>query len=307
MQSGEQPLGRRVASTLGRVGVWSFAFDRNPAAVEQEAVAEIEELGFPVLWIPEGLGSKDALTHASLLLAAGRRIVVATGIASIWARDPVAMANGARALADAFPGRFVLGIGVSHRTSVDRRGAFTYERPLTRMRGYLEAMESARYPVRDGVEPPPRVLAALGPRMLRLSAERAAGAHPYFVPVEHTASARETLGPDPVLAPEQAVVLETDAERARSIAREYMGYYLKLENYSRNLIRLGWREDEIAEGGTDRLVDAIVAWGDVEALRNRVREHLDAGADHVSVQPLTEDPRVIPLAQLRELAPALLE
>jgi probable F420-dependent oxidoreductase len=217
------------------------------------------------------------------------------------------MANGARALADAYPGRFVLGLGVSHRTSVDRRGAFTYERPFTRMEGYLEAMEAARYPVRDGVEPPPRVLAALGPRMLRLSAQRAAGAHPYFVPVEHTAVARETLGPDPLLAPEQAVVLETDAERARSIAREYMGYYLKLENYARNLIRLGWKEDDISGGGSDRLVDAIVAWGDADAIRKRVGDHLDAGADHVSVQPLTEDPVSIPVPQLRELAPALLE
>jgi probable F420-dependent oxidoreductase len=306
MEPSGQHAGRAVASTLGRVGVWSFAFDRNPVAVEQEAVAEIEELGFPALWIPEGLGSKDALAHASLLLAGGRRIVVATGIASIWARDPVAMANGARALADAYPDRFVLGIGVSHRTTVDRRGAFTYERPLTRMRRYLEAMESARYPVRDGPELPPRVLAALGPRMLRLSAERTAGAHPYFVPVEHTASARATLGPDPVLAPEQAVVLETDADRARGIAREYMGYYLKLENYARNLMRLGWAEEDIT-GASDRLVDAVVAWGDVDAIRRRVREHFNAGADHVSVQPLTEDPRVIPVAHLRELAPALLE
>jgi probable F420-dependent oxidoreductase len=306
MQSGEQHPGRRVASTLGRVGVWSFAFDRNPVAVEQEAVAELEELGFPALWIPEGLGSKDALTHASMLLAGGRRIVVATGIASIWARDPVAMANGARTLADAYPGRFVLGIGVSHRTSVDRRGAFTYRRPLTRMRSYLDSMDAARYPVRDGAEPPPRVLAALGPGMLRLSAERAAGAHPYFVPVEHTALSRETLGSDPLLAPEQAVVLETDADRARSIAREYMGHYLKLENYARNLMRLGWAEEDIT-GASDALVDAIVGWGDVDAIRRRVREHLDAGADHVSVQPLTEEARIIPLAQLRELAPALLE
>ena len=294
-----------MASTLGRVGVWSFAFDRNPVAAEQEAVAEIEELGFPALWIPEGLGSKDALTHASLLLAGGRRMVVATGIASIWARDPVAMANGARALADAYPGRFVLGVGVSHRTTVDRRGAFTYRRPLSRMREYLESMDSARYPVRDGVEPPPRVLAALGPGMLRLSAERAAGAHPYFVPVEHTAAAREALGPGPLLAPEQAVVLETDSVRARSIAREYMGHYLKLENYARNLMRLGWAEDDIT-GASDALVDAVVAWGDVDAIRSRVHQHLDAGADHVSVQPLTEDPGTIPLKQLRELAPALL-
>jgi probable F420-dependent oxidoreductase len=306
MQPNDEHSGRHVAAAIGRIGVWSFAFDRNPVRAEQEAVAEIEELGFPVLWIPEGMGSKDALTHASLLLAGGRRIVVATGIASIWARDPVAMANGARALAEAYPERFVLGLGVSHRTSVDRRGAFTYRRPYARMRKYLDAMDAVRYPVRDGVESPPRVLAALGPRMLRLSAERAAGAHPYFVPVEHTAEARETLGPGPLLAPEQVVVLETDPETARRIGREYMGYYLKLENYARNLMRLGWTEEEIS-GASDRLVDAIVAWGDVDAILKRVNEHLDAGADHVSVQPLTEDPRVIPLPHLRELAPALLE
>jgi probable F420-dependent oxidoreductase len=291
---------------IGRVGVWSFAFDRNPVPVEQEAVAEIEELGYPAVWIPEGLGSKDALTHASLLLAGGRRIIVATGIASIWARDPVAMANGARAIAEAYPERFLLGIGVSHRTTVDRRGAFAYGRPYSRMRDFLEAMDSARYPVRDGPEAPPRVLAALGTRMLRLAAERSAGAHPYFVPVEHTSAARETLGPGPLLAPEQAVVLETDPSKARSIARGYMGHYLKLENYARNLTGLGWAEEDISEGGSDRLVDAIVGWGDVDAILKRVNEHLDAGADHVSVQPVTEDPRMIPLPQLRELAPALL-
>jgi probable F420-dependent oxidoreductase len=303
--SGEHP-GRRVAAALGRVGVWSFAFDRNPVSIEQEAVAEIEELGFPALWIPEGLWSKDALTHASLLLAGGRRIIVATGIASIWARDPVAMVNGALALADAYPRRFVLGMGVSHRTSVDRRGAYTYRRPYSRMRDFLEAMDGARYPAREAPEAPPRVLAALGPRMLSLAAERAAGAHPYFVPVEHTVSARETLGPGPLLTPEQAVVLETDPGKARDIARVYMGHYLKLENYAANLMRLGWTEEDIS-GPTDHLVDAIVGWGDVDAIRTRVHQHLEAGADHVSVQPLTKDPAVIPLPELRELAPALLE
>lgn len=307
MQPGGQHPGREVAEGIGRAGVWSFTFDRNPVTVGQDAVAEIEDLGFRAVWIPEGLGSRDALAHASLLLAGGRRIVVATGIASIWARDPVAMANGARALAEAYPGRFLLGLGVSHRTSVDRRGAFTYRRPYARMREYLEAMDSARYPIREGVEEPPRVLAALGPKMLRLAAERATGAHPYFVPVEHTAAARETLGPGPLLAPEQAVVLEADVGKARDIARDYMAHYLKLENYTGNLMRLGWSEDDIGGGGSDKLVDAIVAWGDAEAIRARVQEHLEAGADHVSVQPLAEDPKEIPLAQLRELAPGLLE
>ncbi|MGH2723456.1 MAG: LLM class F420-dependent oxidoreductase [Actinomycetota bacterium] len=296
--------GRGVAERIGPVGVWTFALDRHPVGRAREAVAEIEELGYPVVWIPEGLGSKEVLSHAALLLGATGRLVLATGIASIWARDPVAMANGARTLEDAFPGRFVLGMGVSHRTSVDRRGAATYGRPFTRMSQYLDAMDAARYPVPDG-PPPPRVLAALGPRMLRLAAERTAGAHPYFVPVEHTAAARETLGAEPLLAPEQAVVLETVPERARAIARAYMGHYLKLENYANNLLRLGWSEEDIRQA-TDSLVDAIVAWGDVEAIRARVREHLDAGADHVSVQVLEEDPAALPVDGLRELAPALL-
>ena len=295
-----------VRSAIGRIGVWSFALERHPIAREREGVAEIESLGFPTLWIPEGLGSKDALTHAALILPGGHTIVVATGIASIWARDPVAMANGARALADAFPGRFVLGIGVSHRTSVDRRGAFHYENPYSRMSGYLDAMDAARYPVRDAPAAPPVLLAALGPKMLRLAAQRATGAHPYFVPVEHTVRARESLGDSPILAPEQAVVLERDPEKARAIARNYMQHYTKLENYANNLMRLGFSPEDLAEGGTDRLVDAIVAWGDVEAIRTRVMDHLDAGADHVCIQVLTEDALDIGVDQLRELAPALL-
>lgn len=295
-----------VRSAIGRVGVWSLSLERHLIAREREAVAEIERLGYRALWIPEGFGSKDALSHAALLLPAGSRIVVATGIASIWARDPVAMANGARTLADVFPSRFVLGVGVSHRTSVDRRGAFRYEHPYDRMAQYLDAIDQARYPVRDAPAVPPVVLAALGPKMLRLAADRAAGAHPYFVPVEHTARARETLGQSPILAPEQAVVLERDPDRARTIARSYMQHYLKLENYANNLMRLGFSEGDLGEGGSDRLVDAIVAWGDVEAIHKRVTQHLDAGADHVSVQVITDDPVDIALSQLEELAPALL-
>jgi probable F420-dependent oxidoreductase len=301
-----ESLRAQARKAIGRVGVWSFSLERHPIAQEQEIVAQIEALGYPALWIPEGLGSKDALSHAALLLPAGKDIVVATGIASIWARDPVAMANGARMLAEAFPNRFLLGIGVSHRTSVERRGASKYASPYTRMSRYLEAMDAARYPVRDTTAPPPVVLAALGPKMLGLAAERTAGAHPYFVPVEHTVRARKTLGDKPILAPEQAVVLERDPEKARTIARGHMQHYLKLENYANNLLRLGFSEEDLAEGGSDRLVDAIVGWGDVEAIHKRVVEHLDAGADHVSVQVLTEDPVQVPLGVLRELAPALL-
>jgi probable F420-dependent oxidoreductase len=299
-----QSPGRSLAARLGRVGVWSFALETLPAVREREAAREIEALGYPALWIPESIGSKEAMSHASLLLQATSNIVVATGIASIWARDPVAMASGARTLEDAFPGRFVLGMGVSHRPSVKRRGS-PYERPYARMVRYLDAMERARFAV-EGAAWPPLALAALGPRMLRLAAERAAGAHPYFVPVEHTKQARDTMGPDPVLAVEQAAVLETDPQRARHIAREFMKDYLELENYANNLLRLGWTEDELSGGGTDKLVDALVVWGDVEAIRRRVREHLDAGADHVCIQVLADDPGDPALRQLRELAPALL-
>jgi probable F420-dependent oxidoreductase len=298
--------GRELAARLGPVGLWTFALERSGIAEERRALDEIHVLGFPVAWIPEGRGSKEILSHAALLLAGTEGIAVATGIASIWARDPVAMATGARTLAEAFPERFVLGIGVSHRTSVDRRGAVRYDRPYERMVDYLDAMEAAPYSVNPPPPLPPVVLAALGPRMLRLAAERTAGAHPYFVPVEHTAAARETLGPEPFLGPEQAVVLDTDAEKARAVAREYMSHYLKLENYSRNLVRFGWSEDDLAGGASDDLVDAIVRWGDADAIRERVRSHLDAGADHVSVQVLAADPAEIPMAQLRELAPALL-
>jgi probable F420-dependent oxidoreductase len=298
--------GRELAARLGPVGVWTFALERRSVAEELEALEELRDLGFPVAWIPEGRGSKEILSHAALLLAGTEGIAVATGIASIWARDPVAMATGARTLAEAFPGRFVLGIGVSHRTSVDRRGAVRYERPYGRMVEYLDAMETAAYPVAPPPPLPPVVLAALGPRMLGLAAERTSGAHPYFVPVEHTAAARETLGPEPFLGPEQAVVLDTDAASARAVAREYMSHYLKLENYSRNLIRLGWKEEDLAGGASDELVDAIVCWGDADAIRARVRSHLEAGADHVSVQVLAGDPAEMPMGQLRELAPALL-
>jgi probable F420-dependent oxidoreductase len=296
--------GRRVAARLGPVGVWSFALETLPAVKEREVAQEIEAMGWPAVWIPESIGSKEAMSHAALLLGATADLVVATGIASIWARDAMAMANGGRTLEDAFPGRVVLGIGVSHRPSVKRRGS-RYERPYTRMVEYLDAMESARYSVR-GAASPPVVLAALGTRMLRLAAERTAGAHPYFVPMEHTKLARERLGPDPVLAVEQAVVLETDHEKARHIARDYMSGYLELENYARNLVRLGWREEELSGGGSDALVDAVIAWGKVDDIERRVRDHLDAGADHVCVQVLRGDDTDSALRQLRELAPAML-
>jgi probable F420-dependent oxidoreductase len=286
---------------MGRVGFWSFQLDPLSAAREREVVAEVEELGFGAIWIPEGYGSKEAFSHAGVILSATARVVVATGIASMWARDPMAMSNGARALADAYPGRFLLGIGVSHEVRATARG-HVYDKPYSRMVAYLDAMDAAPAPA--STPPAPRILAALGPKMLRLSAQRALGAHPYFVPVEHTAFARETLGQGPLLAPEQLVVLSEDPDEARAIGREHMSHYLSLPNYANNLRRLGWSEDEI-ESPSDRSVDALVAWGGAEEIRRRVREHLDAGADHVSIQILGKDAAEFPSMQLRELAPAL--
>jgi probable F420-dependent oxidoreductase len=250
--------------------------------------------------------SKEAFAQSALLLGATERAVVGTGIANIWARDPVAMANGWRALSDAHPGRFLLGIGVSHRYAVDRRG-HRYERPYSRMREYLDAMDAAPTSAPQPAGPLWRVLAALGPRMLELAAERAEGAHPYFVPVEHTAFARARLGPDPVLAVEQTAVLQTDPSRARGIARTFADGYLASPNYARNLKRMGWGDHDIAGGGSDRLIDAVVAWGDVDRIVARVREHLEAGADHVCLQVVAEAEDDVCLGQLEELAPALSE
>lgn len=271
----------------------------------QELVGELEELGYAAVWVPEAVG-REALTHAALLLSGSRRMVVATGIASIWWREPMAMNAAQRTLAEAFPGRFLLGMGVSHGPSVEGMLGRTYETPYARMVSYLDAMDSALYLAVGPSEPPPRVLAALGPRMLRLAAERAAGAHPYFVPVEHTVLAREIMGTGPLLAVEQAVVLETDAAAARAVARTHMAMYLGLPNYRNNLLRLGFGEDDLAGGGSDRLVDAIVAWGDLDAVSARVRAHREAGADHVCVQVLPPDQFTVPIEEWRRLAPALL-
>lgn len=295
--------GRALARRIGRVGVWAN-LDRHPARRLRELVREVETLGYGALWYPETIAGREALSLATLLLDSSERLVVATGIASIWARDAMAAANGSRAIAEAFPDRFLLGLGVSHRPSAEVRG-HDYAQPLERMRSYLDGMDAATY-----VGPPaevPRVLAALGPRMLRLAAERAAGAHPYFVPVEHTARARAELGPGPLLAVEQAVVLETDAARAREIARAHTRRYLSLENYRNSLRRLGWDAADLeSDGGSDRLVDAIVARGGAADTKRRVDEHLARGADHVCVQLLTGDPAASPAPGLRALAQVLL-
>ncbi len=295
-----------LRESLGRIGVWSFALEALTATEEREAVVEMESLGYRAIWIPESVESREVFSHAAWILSSTGRAVVASGIANIWARDPTAMANGWRMLSDAYPGRFVLGIGVSHAGSVARRGG-TYERPYTAMRDYLDAMDRAPSAAPEPDVTPRLVLAALGPRMLELAAERAHGVHPYFVPVEHTAFARQRLGPGPVLAVEQTVVLESDPSEARRVARGFALDYLQTENYARNLRRVGWTDADVAGQGSDALIDAVVAWGDVDRVAVRVRQQLDAGADHVCVQVVAEDELDPCLPQLRELAPALLE
>jgi probable F420-dependent oxidoreductase len=287
---------------LGRVGIWHF-LDAAPAAIAQEAAREIESLGFRALWIPEGLG-REVFTHAGLLLAATERLIVATGIANVWARDAMAMANAQRTLAEAYPGRFLLGMGVSHAPLVAGLRGHDYQRPLSFLRRYLDAMDAAPFTAAAPPEPPPRVLASLHPKSLELARERAWGSHPYFVPPEHTARARGILGPGKLLAPEQMVCLETDATTARAIARQAMQVYLGLPNYVKNLAALGFGPDDVANGGSDRLVDAIVAWGPMEAIVARVQAHHDAGADHVCVQVLSAHASELPRQAWRELATA---
>jgi probable F420-dependent oxidoreductase len=292
---------RELAEQLGKVGLWTSHLHSQEASQAQETVAWLEEIGIPAIWIGEAT-SKPALVHATLLLGYGRRIMVATGIASVWAQDPVTAANAARTLEDAYPGRFVLGLGVSHPFLTEPKGR-SYQKPLEHLRWYLDTMDQASW-FGPEVERPPTVLAALGPKMLQLARDRTAGAHPYFVTVEHTARAREILGPEPVLAPEQAAVFEASPGPARELARGYTKRYLELKNYASNLRRLGWDDEDLAGSGSDRLVDALVSWGGTDAVIKRVREHLDAGADHVAVRILTGDPKRFPREEIAELAEA---
>jgi probable F420-dependent oxidoreductase len=291
--------------TWGLVGVWLSRLARVPAAEARAAVRRIEDLGYGSLWIGETSVSKEVLTHAGLLLAASERIVVGTGIASIWARDAVAAHAAAVTLGEAYPGRFVLGLGVSHRDLVGDRG-HDYARPLAAMRRYLDDLDSSRCDAPVGDVPVPVVLAALGPKMLALAAERTAGAHTYFMPVEHTRGARKALGPDALLVPEQAVVVTDSADEARALAREHMAFYLRQPNYTKSLRPLGVTDEDLAGGGSDRLVDLLVAWGPAEVVARRVQDQLDAGADHVVLQPLGATTEAA-VDQLQLLAPALTE
>jgi probable F420-dependent oxidoreductase len=289
---------------VGPVGIWTAQLDLQPAARTREAAAELDELGFGALWIPEAVG-REPISHAAVLLDATERIVVATGVAVIFNRAPSAAAAAQRLLADDSGGRFLLGLGVSHAAMIEGMLGQVWDKPLARMRDYLDAMDDAFTVSPAPTDDPPRVLSALGQRMLELAATRAWGALTYFVPVEHTVEARGLLGDGPMLLVEQAVVLEADADVARAIGRKHMSIYLTLPNYVNNLRRLGWGDEDLAGGGSDKLVDAVVAWGEVDAVCARVAAHHDAGADHVCIQVLGPDATALPLEQWRALAAAL--
>ncbi|MET9002819.1 TIGR03620 family F420-dependent LLM class oxidoreductase [Amycolatopsis sp. NPDC004169] len=281
---------------LGRYGIWTFDFEDQPAALIRDSVQELEELGWPAIWIPESEG-REALTHAGFLLAATRRITVVNGIAQIWSREAQWTRGGALLLADAYPDRHLLGLGFG----AGKPGA----KPLRAMNDYLDALDTdtkvnpaPRSPVR-------RLLAAYGPKMLELARDRLAGAHTYHVTPEHTAQARAILGAEPFLGVEHAVLFETDATKAREIARKHLHPYLTTPYNIAKFRRLGYTDEDI-DGGSDRLVDDLVFWGDLETITAKLRAHLDAGADHVGVQVIGVEPGTSAMPHWRRLTEALL-
>ncbi len=284
----------------GTTGLWTMTLDAQPVEDLRAIVAELDGLGFSALWLPEAWG-REALVNASLALAASTRMTIATGIASIWARDAVAAVNGARTLSAASAERFVLGLGVSHRPLVERLRGHHYESPLAAMRAYLEAMDAAPMHAADANERTPRVIAALGPKMLALAASHADGAQTYLVTPEHTASARAHLG-RAFLAVEQAVVLGASREDFLQRAHAHLDFYTGLENYRNNWKRLGFADEDFVRGGSERLCDAMVVHGDRDEVRARVAEHLALGADHVCLQVLGPDVSQPPLEDWRALA-----
>jgi len=268
-------------------------------------VAEIEELGYAALWFGEALG-REAFTNASMFLSATSRLVVATGIANIFVRDAWATNAAAKTLAEAFPDRFVLGLGVSHRPLVEMCG-HDYRSPLSTMRAYLKDMHEARFDAAQPEYDPPWLLAALGPKMLELSRDLADGAHPYLVTPQHTAEAHEILGDGPLLAVEQAVAPTTDHKEALRLARSHLRRYMQLPNYRNSWLRQGFQEEDLSGDGSERLAKGLVVWGSESDIQERVSEHLSAGADQVCVQVVAEGPIDGLKEQWRALAPALLE
>jgi probable F420-dependent oxidoreductase len=286
------------------VGIWLYGGSTTPIAVLREQLARIDRIGYRSVWFGETVGMRDVFARSGVFLAATEKLTIGTGIANVWARHPATMQAGGRTLAEAYPGRFTLGIGIGHAFQAERVGE-SFAKPLTHLRNYLSEMD-AEASANPPDQPFPRVLAAIGPKMLELSRDRADGAHPFFAPLEHTAFAREILGRDKLLIPHQGVLLESDPERARAISRESVRMIL---TQGAPAYRAAW--ERFGYGGdmadiTDRIVDAAIAWGDEEAVFKRVRAQFDAGADQVLVSPTGPDlPSVVD--QLERLAPALLE
>ena len=269
---------------LGKLGVWYF-LDGLPAAQAAETAQRIEALGYAALWIPETLG-RNPLVLASWLLANTKRLVVATGIANIYHREPGVSLAAQLTLAEQSGGRFLLGLGVSHKPLVEGVRGLRYKPPVATMKEYLEKMAASPYQGARPTQQPPTVIAALGPKMLALAGSATQGAHPYFTSPDHTAMAREILGPESWLCVEQKVVLETDPAKARALARPIAAMYMGLPNYRNNWLRMGLDASDIEGEGSNRFIDATFAWGDAEAIRRRVQEHFDAGANHVCIQPV---------------------
>lgn len=288
---------------IGRVGLWTGLVDTLPTSQVRDLVQEIEAAGWPTLWRPEASG-RDAFVSAAHMLDATTTLVIATGIAQTYARHPHAARAGQLTLHEASGGRFLLGLGVSHSHYIAEIRKLDYSTPYSDMVAYLRQMAEGPFTAPSGEGAPKTVIAALGPKMLRLAAEAADGAHPYFANPEHTAQAREIMGPDALLAPEQMVVIDTDRSRAHATATRHMSRYLQLPNYTNNLRRLGFTDDDIA-GPSPRLIDAVVACGDIDAAVARVAEQHAAGADHVCIQVLRPD-NEIPRAEWAALADALL-
>ena len=286
---------------IAGTGIWSAALRYGDPAVTADAAAELEALGYAALWLPDVGG--DLFDVLANTLSATSSITVATGILNLWMHEAEETAAQYTKLVSEHGRRLLVGIGVSHAPLIDMAEAGRYRQPLARTRQYLDAIDATDTPI----PAEDRLLAALGPKMLQLARDRAGGSHPYLVTPEHTSVAREALGPDRLVAPEQGVVLETDPERAREIARIHLSTYLPLPNYSNNWKRFGITDHDIADGGSDRLVDSLIAWGDEAAIAARVQEHRDAGADHVCLQVLTDDRMDLPLGEWRRLAQALID
>ncbi|PYC75021.1 LLM class F420-dependent oxidoreductase [Micromonospora arborensis] len=282
------------------VSVWQPFFLRTESrGAAVDAATELEELGYSRLWFSGGFGENIAPRFREILDGTSR-IGVASGIVSIWHSSPPEVAAFAQDAQRAHPGRFLLGLGASHAVLLEGSGT-DYRKPYSKMVDYLDGLDAA------GLPPERRILAALGPRMLELSRDRSAGAHPYFVPAEHTAEARAAIGPDRLLAPEVAVVLDADATTARATARQYASGYLALPNYTNNLRRFGWTDEDFAGGGSDRLVDALIPWGTVEKVAAGLEQHYQAGADEVAIQVLNGgDATTFPAESFRALAAALI-